>query len=82
MFISNITDKNGLHHLQTMQIEWLKIQPIEDLTSEQVLTKYMEGEANYIKFRIHEWDAIYFSTRFWHDSYFQPVQKHLDRLLS
>lgn len=65
-----------------MKIEWLKIQPTEDLTSEQVLTKYMEGEAKYIKFSIQEWDAIYFSRWFWYENYFQPVQSHLDRLLS
>lgn len=56
-----------------MRIEWLKIQPIGKLTSEQVLTKYMEGEPDYIKYAINGWDTIFFNRPFWYNDYMVPV---------
>ena len=56
-----------------MRIEWLKNQPIGNLTGEQVLAQYMEGEPNYMKFAISGWDTIYLSKKFWFSDYFAPV---------
>ena len=56
-----------------MRIEWLKNQPTGKLTGEQVLTQFMEGEPDYIKFAISGWDTIYFSRKFWFSDYYAPV---------
>lgn len=64
-----------------MRVEFLRIQPIRDMTGEQVLTKFMEGDPGYIKFAIRSFDAVYVNERFWNDSYYAPVHQNLDVLM-
>lgn len=66
---------------QTMRVEFLKIQPKENLLGEQILTKYMEDEPGYIKFAIRAFDAVYVNPKFFNYSYYAPVRHSLDVLL-